>query len=185
MKFVPTELPGLVVVEPTVHGDDRGMFMETWHRRRFAEAGLEAEFVQDNHSRSRKGALRGLHYQHPRGQVKLCRVIAGEVFDVCVDVRRGSPTFGKVSCTTLSAENHRMLWIPAGFAHGFYVLGENTEFVYKCSDFYAPETERGILWNDPALAIPWPAGTPVLSPKDAAHPRLADVPPEHLPPFVP
>ncbi len=171
MRFTPTEIPDVVLVEPVVHGDARGFFMETWHAARFAAAGIDARFVQDNHSRSVQGTLRGLHYQlcHPQG--KLVRVVQGEVFDVAVDLRRGSPTFARWVGLRLSARNKRMLWIPAGFAHGFYVLSEEAEFVYKCTDYYAPECERCLRWDDPDLAIDWPlieGAAPLVSAKDAA-----------------
>lgn len=175
MKVVATPLAGVFLIEPAVHADSRGFFMETWHRKRFAEAGLESDFVQDNHSRSNRGALRGLHFQEPHAQVKLVRVVQGEVFDVCVDVRRGSPTFGKAYWATLSAENRTQMWIPAGFAHGFVTTSETAEFVYKCSDFYSAKDERGIRWNDPALAIPWPVKDPIVSKKDESLPFLKDL----------
>ena len=175
LTVTPTPLAGLFQIEPAVHEDARGFFCETWNRRDFEQAGLAGDFVQDNHSKSRRGALRGLHYQQPHPQVKLARVIAGEVFDAVVDVRRGSPTFGRAWWTTLSAANRRMLWIPVGFAHGFVTVSETAEFLYKCSDFYSPADERGILWSDPALAIPWPVKEPLVSAKDAALPKLADV----------
>jgi dTDP-4-dehydrorhamnose 3,5-epimerase len=175
VKLVPTAIPGVVVIESDVHEDARGFFTETWHRRRFEEAGLTADFVQDNHSRSRRGALRGLHFQRPHEQVKLARVIAGEVFDVVVDVRKGSPTFGKAVWETLSAANRKQLWIPAGFAHGFLTLSETADFLYKCSDYYSPADEKGVLWNDPALAIPWPLADVVVSEKDRKLPRLAEL----------
>jgi dTDP-4-dehydrorhamnose 3,5-epimerase len=171
MKFVATELPGVVIVEPRVFGDARGFFMETWEQRKFAQAGIDATFVQDNHSASARHVLRGLHYQVRQAQGKLVRVVAGEVFDVAVDLRRSSPAFGRWVGVRLSAENRRMLWIPPGFAHGFLVLSERAEFVYKCTDFYAPDHERSLLWNDPALGIEWPLPTgvtPELSGKDSA-----------------
>jgi dTDP-4-dehydrorhamnose 3,5-epimerase len=168
MKFTPTAIPDVVLIEPQVFGDHRGFFMETWRADEFAAAGIDLPFVQDNHSSSSKAILRGLHYQikHPQG--KLVRVISGEVFDVAVDIRKNSPTFGRWVGEALSAENKQMLWVPPGFAHGFYVMSDYAEFVYKCTDLYAPEYERSILWNDPELAIEWPlAGeTPVLSGKD-------------------
>ena len=182
VKVVSTDLPGLFVIEPTVHADARGAFTETWRKDKFAEAGLVADFVQDNESVSKKGVLRGLHFQHPDGQLKLVRVSRGEVFDAVVDVRRGSPTFGKAFWTTLSAENHRQLWIPAGFAHGFLALTDDAVFHYKVTTHYAPASERGILWNDPALGIPWPAtAAPLVSPKDVALPTLASCPADALP----
>ena len=170
MKFTPTRIPDVVLIEPKVFGDHRGFFMETWQQQVFAEAGIDQPFVQDNHSRSSQGILRGLHYQIERPQGKLVRVISGEVFDVAVDLRKGSPTFGQWVGEHLSAENRRMLWVPAGFAHGFYVISESAEFLYKCTEFYAPQHERGIRWNDPTVAIDWPlvgGAAPVLSAKDA------------------
>lgn len=169
MRFIPTEIPEIILIEPQVFGDERGFFMETYHAARFAQAGIRAAFVQDNHSGSGQGILRGLHYQIRQPQAKLVRVIAGEVFDVAVDIRRSSPTFGKWVGLNLSAENKRLIWVPVGFAHGIYVLSEWAELVYKVSDLYAPEWERSILWNDPELAIPWPlinGQAPILSKKD-------------------
>jgi dTDP-4-dehydrorhamnose 3,5-epimerase len=176
VKAIPTAIPDVLVIEPAVFGDARGFFFESWNRRAFAElAGRDVEFVQDNHSASARGVLRGLHYQVRQPQGKLVRVVAGEVFDVAVDLRRASRTFGEWVAERLSAENHRMMWIPPGFAHGFLVLSERAEFLYKTTDYYAPEHERTLLWNDPALGIPWPLrGEPVLKPKDAAGARLAD-----------
>ena len=175
MNIVRTEIPEVLIVEPKVFGDARGFFFESFNQRRFEElTGLALNFVQDNHSRSARGVLRGLHYQVQQAQGKLVRVIAGEVFDVCVDLRRSSPTFGKSVCVTLSAHNHRQLWIPPGFAHGFLVTSDTADFVYKTTDYYAPEHERAVLWNDPALAIPWPLqGEPLLSAKDKAGLPLA------------
>ncbi len=171
MKFISTSLPGVIIIEPEVFTDSRGFFMETWEKRKFARAGITANFVQDNHSKSVRGTLRGLHYQIRQPQGKLVRVIAGEVFDVAVDIRKSSPTFGQWVGLHLSAENKHQIWVPPGFAHGFYVLTEAAEFTYKCTDFYAPEYERTILWNDKDLAINWPLkpGFPlVLSEKDKA-----------------
>ena len=169
MNVVPTAIPEVRILEPRVFGDARGFFLESWNARAFAIAGIRAEFVQDNHSRSAKNVLRGLHYQIRQPQGKLIRVIAGEVFDVSVDLRRSSPTFGQWFGARLSAENKRMLWIPAGFAHGFLVLSEHAEFLYKTTDYWAAQHERCIAWNDPDLAIDWPlAGAPLLSAKDAA-----------------
>lgn len=170
MIFTPTEIPDVIQIEPHLFGDARGFFMETYHSAKFTEGGITAQFVQDNHSRSRQGILRGLHYQiqHPQG--KLFRVIVGAVYDVAVDIRRSSPTFGKWVGRMLSADNHTMLWVPAGFAHGFYTLSEWAEVVYKTTDLYAPEWERSLLWSDPDLAITWPileGQAPVLSAKDA------------------
>ena len=169
MKIVPTTIPEVVLIEPRVFGDDRGFFYESWNRRALAEQGLDIDFVQDNHSRSQRGVLRGLHYQiqHPQG--KLVRAVVGAVFDVAVDMRRSSPTFGQSVGFELSAKNKRMAWIPPGFAHGFYVLSEVAEFLYKTTDYWYPEHERSLAWNDPALAIDWPlAGKPLVSDKDAA-----------------
>lgn len=177
MKVVETAIPGLLIIEPRVFGDDRGFFMETFHARKYAEAGIPGPFVQDNFSRSTRGTLRGLHFQEPNAQGKLVQVLAGAVYDVTVDVRRGSPTFGKWVGVELSAQNKRQLWVPPGFAHGFCVLSDSADFHYKCTALYAPETERGIAWNDPDLAIAWPlSGPPLLSAKDAAAPRLKDAP---------
>jgi dTDP-4-dehydrorhamnose 3,5-epimerase len=175
MKFTPTRLPEVVLVEPKVFEDERGSFMETWEAQKFAAAGLEARFVQDNHSVSRQWVLRGLHFQLRRPQGKLVRVIHGEVFDVAVDVRRSSPTFGQWVGMHLSAQNRRMLWVPPGFAHGFLTLSEQAEFVYKCTDFYDPASERTVLWNDAALRIEWPLPQgiePRLAAKDASAPTL-------------
>lgn len=169
MEFKPTRLPEVILIEPKVFGDARGYFMETWQQRRFGEAGIHADFVQDNQSRSDKGILRGLHYQIKQPQGKLVRVLQGEVFDVAVDLRRSSPTLGEWVAQRLSSENKNMLWVPPGFAHGFYVLSDFAEFFYKCTDFWAPEHERCILWNDPDLNIDWPleGELPILSDKDA------------------
>jgi len=171
MKFTPTEIPEVILLEPKVFGDHRGFFMETWRQDLFASEGIAADFVQDNHSSSSKGILRGLHYQIKQPQGKLVRVIRGTVFDVAVDIRRESPTCGKWVGEVLSADNRRLLWVPPGFAHGFYVMSDYAEFVYKCTDFYAPEHERCIVWNDPQLAIAWPleeGESPILSAKDEA-----------------
>ena len=175
MQVVPTGLPGVLLLEPKVHGDDRGFFFESYNRRTFHKAtGVDVEFVQDNHSRSKKDVLRGLHYQVRQAQGKLVRVIAGEVWDVAVDLRRGSPTFGKWTGFTLSAESRRMAWIPPGFAHGFVVVSASADVLYKATDYYAPEHERTLLWNDPALAIRWPlAGSPILTDKDRRGTPLA------------
>ncbi len=168
MKVERTEIGDVLVLEPRVFGDARGFFYESYNRKTFAQAtGLDIEFVQDNHSRSSKNVLRGLHYQLRQPQGKLVRVTAGEVWDVAVDLRRSSKSFGRWAATTLSAETRRMLWVPAGFGHGFLVLSEQAEVQYKTTDYYAPEYERTLLWNDPALAIPWPlAGEPVMTDKD-------------------
>ena len=175
MKALPTVIPGVLAIEPAVFGDARGFFYESWNERRFNEAvGREVRFVQDNHSASGRNVLRGLHYQLRQPQGKLVRVVAGSVYDVVVDLRRSSPTFGRWVGETLSAENRRMLWVPEGCAHGFVVTSERAEFLYKTTDYYAPEHERTLLWNDPALGIEWPLeGEPLLKPKDAAGTPLA------------
>jgi dTDP-4-dehydrorhamnose 3,5-epimerase len=175
MKLTPTAIPDVLVIEPKVFGDARGFFLESWNQRAFSAAGIRAGFVQDNHSRSARGVLRGLHYQlqHPQG--KLVRVIAGEIYDAAVDIRRNSPSFGRWVGLALSAENRRMVWVPAGFAHGFLVVSEAAEVLYKATDYYAPEHERTIAWDDPDLAIEWPlSGPPVLSAKDKAGVRFRD-----------
>lgn len=176
MQVQTTNIPEVLIFEPKVFGDDRGFFYESFNERRFNElTGLNASFVQDNHSKSAKNVLRGLHYQIRQPQGKLVRVVAGEVFDVAVDVRKSSPTFGHWVGVTLSAENKRQLWIPEGFAHGFVVTSESAEFLYKTTDYWAPEFERSILWNDPAIGIDWPVtGTPLLSGKDQIGKLLAD-----------
>lgn len=169
MNVIATAIPDVLVIEPKVFGDERGFFMETWNARSFAEAGLNADFVQDNHSKSAQGILRGLHYQLQNPQGKLVRVIAGEVFDVAIDLRRSSPTFGRWVGEYLSADNKRMMWVPAGFAHGFYVTSASAEFVYKCTEFYSPASEQALRWDDPVLAIEWPlvnGESPLLSSKD-------------------
>jgi dTDP-4-dehydrorhamnose 3,5-epimerase len=171
MKVIDTKIPDVKIIEPAVFGDERGFFMETWNQKRFEElvTGKPTKFVQDNHSKSKKGILRGLHYQTENTQGKLVRVISGEVFDVAVDIRKDSPTFGMWVGEYLSAENKRQLWVPEGFAHGFYVISEEAEFVYKCTNYYAPEAEKSIIWNDPNLKINWPlVDTPTLSEKDKA-----------------
>lgn len=168
-QFIPTKIPDILLIEPQIFADERGFFMETYQARRFAQAGIRANFVQDNHSKSRQGTLRGLHYQVRQAQGKLLRVISGEIFDVAVDIRRSSPTFGKWVGEILSAQNKLQIWVPPGFAHGFYVVSEWAELVYKTTDFYAPQWERTIQWNDPDLAIDWPlcGSAPILSAKDA------------------
>ena len=185
MKRIETALPGVCILEPKLFGDDRGFFMETYSTRKLADLGIREEFVQDNHSRSRQGVLRGLHYQLGHAQAKLARVIEGEVFDVAVDLRRGSPTFGKWVGEALSAKNKRILYVPAGFAHGFYVLSEWAEFLYKCSDYYAPEEERGVIWNDPQIGVKWPLlnPAPLLSAKDQVYGTLAARPLADLPEY--
>jgi len=175
MKFLPTELPGVIVIEPDVHADARGFFLESYHARKYAEGGIAGPFVQDNHSFSRRGTLRGLHVQSRRPQGKLVRAVAGEMFDVAVDVRRGSPTFGRWVGVVLSGENFRQLYLPPGFAHGLCVLSEQAHAEYKCTDLYEPGDEIALAWDDPDLAIAWPLREPVVSAKDAAAPRLRDV----------
>lgn len=175
MEIRPTAIPDVLTIDPDVHGDSRGFFLEAYHSRKFAEAGIKEAFVQDNLSRSRQGILRGLHYQISQPQGKLVRVMQGEVFDVAVDLRRSSPTFGQWVGVTLTGENHRWTYIPPGFAHGFYVVSETADFFYKCTDFYAPEHERTLLWNDPAVGIDWPlVDDPLLSEKDRAGLPLAE-----------
>jgi dTDP-4-dehydrorhamnose 3,5-epimerase len=175
VKVVPTEIPDVLILEPKVIGDERGFFLESYNKRTFRDAtGLDVEFVQDNHSSSKRGVLRGLHYQVHQPQGKLVRVIAGEVFDVTVDLRRSSRTFGKAVAARLDAASKRMVWIPPGFAHGFLVLSERAELLYKATHFYAAEHDRSLLWSDPALGIRWPLeAQPILSPKDVAAPPLA------------
>jgi dTDP-4-dehydrorhamnose 3,5-epimerase len=175
-----TALSGVLLLEPRVFRDSRGFFAETWHRERYAQLGIGAHFVQDNVSFSRRGVLRGLHYQNPSAQGKLVSVLQGEVFDVAVDLRRGSPTFARWVGIELSAENLRQLWIPEGFAHGFVVTSETALFSYKCTEFYRPEHERSLRWNDPEIGIEWPVPEPVLSPKDAEAPLLREVPESSL-----
>jgi dTDP-4-dehydrorhamnose 3,5-epimerase len=174
MNLIPTAIPDVLLLEPRVFGDERGFFLESWNKRTFAELGITADFVQDNHSRSQKNVLRGLHYQIEHAQGKLVRVTAGEVYDVAVDLRRSSPTFGRWVGFTLSAADKRMAWIPPGFAHGFLVMSDSAEFLYKTTDYYSPAHERTLLWNDPQLAIPWPLdGEPLLAAKDKAGTPLA------------
>ena len=177
MKVVGTPIDGLLIIEPQVFGDERGFFIETWQAERYREAGVEGTFVQDNHSRSRRGILRGLHYQIQNPQGKLVRVTAGEVFDVAVDLRRSSKTFGQWHGVILSAENHRQFWVPPGFAHGFYVMSESADFNYKCTDYYSPDFERSLLWDDAEVGIEWPlvdGEHPQLSQKDAAASSLTN-----------
>ena len=174
MNVTPTALPEVLVIAPRVFGDDRGFFFESWNARAFAAAGIDAAFVQDNHSRSRRGVLRGLHYQIEHAQGKLVRVVSGEVFDVAVDLRKSSPNFGRWVGVTLSAENAKMMWVPAGFAHGFLTLSESADFFYKTTDYWHPEHERTLLWSDRALGIDWPLdGAPSVAPKDATGVALA------------
>ena len=184
MKFTQTDLPGVIRVEPDVHGDRRGFLLETYHVEKYATGGISATFVQDNHSRSKRGTLRGLHLQPTFPQGKLVRVVEGQVYDVAVDVRRGSPHFGEHISVVLSADSFVQLYAPPGFAHGFLVTSEVAQFEYKCTELYHPEDEISIAWNDPQLAISWPIETPSLSTKDAAAPTLAEVM-DRLPVYVP
>ena len=176
MRFIPTDLAGPVIVEPVIHGDSRGFFVESWTRKAFEEAGIHADFVQDNHSRSARGVLRGIHYQLGKPQGKLVRVTRGAVFDVAVDLRRSSPDFGRWTGVLLSGDNKKMLWIPPGFAHGFLALEDETDFLYKCTDYFSPGEERAIAWNDPDIAIDWPLDglEPIVSDRDRNAPRLAE-----------
>jgi dTDP-4-dehydrorhamnose 3,5-epimerase len=181
MNVIETSLPGVLILEPRVFGDERGFFMETWNSRRYEEAGLPERFVQDNLSYSARGVLRGLHFQNPQPQGKLVSVLRGEVFDVAVDIRVGSPTFGEWTGVTLSAENKHQFYVPPDFAHGFLVTGEDALFFYKCTDFYAPSAEGIVLWNDPEIGIEWPAGAPTLSERDGNAPPLREMPEGSLP----
>jgi dTDP-4-dehydrorhamnose 3,5-epimerase len=181
VNVLETDLPGVLILEPKVFGDDRGFFMETWNGRRYEERGIPNTFVQDNLSFSARGVLRGLHFQNPQAQGKLVSVLHGEVFDVAVDIRRGSPTFGRWTGVTLSAENKRQFWVPPDFAHGFVVTSEDALFSYKCTDYYAPEHDGSILWNDPEIGIDWPVESPTLSNKDANAPPLTAMPDGSLP----
>ena len=181
MQIDETRLPGVLLITPKVFGDARGFFVETFSQQRYADAGIDGPFVQDNMSRSPRGVLRGLHLQHPRGQGKLVQVVEGSVFDVAVDVRVGSPSFGQWFGAELSAENKRQLWIPPGFAHGFAVTSEHALFAYKCTEYYAPEHELSVLWNDPAIGIEWPIDDPALSEKDRNARALGDIDVSRLP----
>ena len=185
MERIETSLPGVYELRPVVHRDARGSFLETYHQAKFAHLGVTDTFLQDNHSISSRGTLRGLHYQLRRAQAKLCRVIEGEALDVAVDIRIGSPHFGKWTSVRLCAKDQNQIYIPAGFAHGFLALSDTVQFLYKCSDYYAPSDEYGIFWNDPALSIDWGATTPVLLPRDAKNPKLADVQQQLLPRYLP
>ncbi len=180
MNIIPCHLEGLLTIEPDVYGDSRGFFLESWNRHRYHEAGIAADFVQDNFSLSRQGTLRGLHFQNPMAQAKLVSVWQGEVFDVAVDIRRRSPTFGQWYGLNLSADNKRQLFIPPGFAHGFAVLSASALFHYKCTELYSPKDELGFRWNDPAIGITWPVAGPVLSKRDAGAPLLRELPDERL-----
>ena len=181
MKFIPTELPEVVLIQPDVHRDARGFFLETWHARKYREGGIPAHFVQDNHSKSCRGTLRGFHAQSRRPQGKLVRALRGEIFDVAVDIRVGSPSFARHVCVQLTAESFRQLWVPPGFGHGFLVLSEEAEVEYKCTDFYDPGGEIGFAWDDPQVGAHWPIEDPILSEKDRDAPNLAAI--EHLLPL--
>lgn len=183
MKFTETTLPGCVVIEPQVFGDARGFFYESYNEAKYREAAIDRRFVQSNISRSARGVLRGLHYQWPHPQGKLVSVLEGEVYDVAVDIRRGSPTFGQWAGVMLTAENHRHFWIPEGFAHGFCVVSEFATFSYQCTDLYDAKADGGVRWDDPAIGIDWPISTPLLSDKDSKAPLLADVPQDRLPEY--
>ncbi|MAG32817.1 MAG: dTDP-4-dehydrorhamnose 3,5-epimerase [Deltaproteobacteria bacterium] len=183
MKVTPTDLPEVLLVEPDIHRDARGFFLETWHAEKYTAAGLDARFVQDNHSRSEQGTLRGLHAQLARPQGKLVRASQGEIFDVAVDIRKGSPRFGRHVARILSADNFLQLWVPEGFAHGFCVISETAELQYKCTDLYDPADEITIAWNDPAIAIEWPVSNPTLSGKDGSARTLAEHDEGELPRF--
>jgi dTDP-4-dehydrorhamnose 3,5-epimerase len=183
MKRIETSLPGVFIIEPRVFEDDRGFFFESYREDKYAELGVTVRFVQSNHSRSVQGTLRGLHYQLHRPQAKLCRVIKGEVLDVAVDIRVGSPNFGKFVAAKLSEENKRQIYIPSGFAHGFLVLSKTAEFLYKCSDYYFPEYDRGIFWNDPEIGIDWQISNPLLSGKDRKLRELCNLGMEELPTY--
>ena len=185
MKVEKSELQGALIIEPDTFRDKRGYFMETYHKEKYEQLGLGTHFVQDNLSYSVRGALRGLHYQYPNAQTKLVQVIKGEIFDVILDIRRGSPTFGQWTGVNLSDKNNRQFYVPAGFAHGFCVLSDSTIVSYKCSEFYAPESEGGILWQDPCVGIIWPVSDPLLSDKDRNYPCLNDVPEGRLPVYEP
>ena len=183
MKIIQTSLPDVIVLEPKVFGDQRGFFQETFHAQRYRDVGLPDTFVQDNHSRSSRGVLRGLHYQLVQPQGKLVSVVRGEVLDIALDIRKSSPTFGQWCAVTLNDTNHRQMYVPPGFAHGFCVISKEVDFVYKCTDYYHPQSERGVLWNDPALNIDWsiPLDEIMLSEKDKIQPPLAEIAEEDLP----
>jgi len=183
MKSIQTSLPDVVVIEPQVFEDSRGFFYESFHEAKYAKLGIRANFLQTNVSRSSKGVLRGLHYQWPNPQGKLVSVLEGEVYDVAVDIRRGSPTFGQWVGVMITAENHRHMWIPAGFAHGFCVLSEQATFTYQCTTLYDPAADASICWNDAAIGVDWPISAPLISAKDDKAPLLADVAADRLPPF--
>jgi dTDP-4-dehydrorhamnose 3,5-epimerase len=185
MQRIETSLPGVYELRPVIYRDARGSFLETYHQAKFTALGINDTFLQDNHSISSRGTLRGLHYQLRHAQAKLCRVVEGEALDVAVNIRVGSPHFGKWTSVRLSSKQQNLIYIPAGFAHGFLALTETVQFLYKCSDYYAPSDEYGILWSDPALAIDWGTSTPVLSQKDANNPKLANVQHQFLPRYAP
>jgi dTDP-4-dehydrorhamnose 3,5-epimerase len=184
VNVIETSLPGVLIVQPDVFGDERGYFMETWNGPRYEEAGLPSRFVQDNLSYSARGVLRGLHFQNPQPQGKLVSVLRGEVFDVAVDIRVGSPTFGQWTGVTLSAQNKRQFYVPPDFAHGFLVTGEEALFFYKCTDYYAPDSEGIVLWNDPDIGIDWPAEAPTISERDSKAPPLSEMPEGSLPRYA-
>jgi dTDP-4-dehydrorhamnose 3,5-epimerase len=183
LKFTEAAFPDVLLIEPDVFKDSRGLFMETYNRRKYAEAGIDRVFVQDNYSHSRRGILRGLHYQLKNAQAKLVFAITGEILDIIVDIRTGSPKFGQWFGTRLSAENRQQIFVPEGFAHGFIVLSESADVIYKCTDFYTPGDDYGIFWADPAINIDWPIKNPILSDKDSKNPRLGEIPEELLPAF--
>ncbi len=183
MKVIPTNLEKVFIIEPRAFSDSRGYFYETYHKERYVEQGICSDFVQDNFSYSIQGTLRGLHYQFPKPQAKLVQVLQGEIYDIALDIRRGSPTFGQWVGAYLSEQNKQQLYIPEGFAHGFAVLSPIALFAYKCSDFYAPECEGGVIWNDPDLGIEWPLDKPILSEKDSNYNRLKDIEPGRLPAY--
>lgn len=183
VSFTKTSLPEVLIIAPQVFNDGRGFFLETFHHGKYAECGIDRPFVQDNHSHSQRGALRGLHYQLGHAQGKLVYVVTGEIFDVAVDIRKGSPTFGQWVGVTLSAENKHQIYVPEGFAHGFCVLSETADVMYKCTDIYSPEDEGGVLWSDSGIGIEWPINDPILSEKDGRYPKLSEVPEDRLPIF--
>lgn len=180
LKTTRLEIPDLLLIEPRVFSDDRGFFLETYHRQKYEDCGITAAFVQDNHSYSRKNTVRGLHYQRNHPQGKLVYVLRGEIFDIAVDIRRSSPTFGKWVSVILNSEQKKQLYVPPGFAHGFCVTSETADVLYKCTDVYHPQDEYGVLWSDPRLGIPWPTNAPLLSQKDSQYPALENIPAEHL-----
>jgi dTDP-4-dehydrorhamnose 3,5-epimerase len=181
IKYTKTDLPGVLLIEPRVFQDSRGFFMETFHQKKYAEAGIDHAFIQDNYSHSTRGTLRGLHYQLEHSQAKLVYVIKGEIYDVAVDIRRGSPGFGKWTGQYLSCKNRRQIFVPEGFAHGFCVISETADVLYKTTDLYKPDDEYGVLWSDPTIGIDWPVEIPIVSDKDKQFPGLQDVPEQHLP----